>query len=328
MDSLEEGLKLRSQRLSVNGKQKNPILLANGCTNGRSQKRTHGLLSLHNFGYYLFMNQILHFRNECIILEQYQRNQQIVQSVQAALKSPRTPSVRLIECEFPVLALLNKQGDGSLSSSTAVDDANLVTAKLLVQSLTSPLSSLFSLGTAAWLLTSTGASNTLQRKASATVGKGGALVHSLKDGLPRVKSRDVCVLLSPCTSADYSLAKQLVANGNAVVLVNGIAKDNKSVSGDATMAYYLKPLTYNSNRVGYLVRSYPGPWTVLYDDSYSRIGSDSSSNRKGATITNRAVVLATVSDAEILVPGTNTPDLRGAGRLVQKAVGERDSRNR
>ena len=64
------------------------------------------------------------------------------------------------------------------------------------------------------------------------------------------------------------------------------------------MAYYLKPLTYNSRVAGYLIRTYPTPWTVI--DSMSKD------------------VLATFSDAEILVKGTNTPDLRESVRIVQK----------
>lgn len=74
------------------------------------------------------------------------------------------------------------------------------------------------------------------------------------------------------------------------------------------MAYYLKPLTYNSQIAGYLIRAYPGPWTVL-----------------DATGT---AVLETYSDAEILVPQTNTPDLRAAVRRVQKAADERALRER
>jgi hypothetical protein len=39
-------------------------------------------------------------------------------------------------------------------------------------------------------------------------------------------------------------------------------------------------------------------------------------------------VLATFTDADILVGETNTPDLRGSGRLVQKSVDERAIRAR
>jgi hypothetical protein len=65
------------------------------------------------------------------------------------------------------------------------------------------------------------------------------------------------------------------------------------------MAYYIKPLTYNSQISGYLLRSYPGQWTVL-----------TSANK----------VLATYTDDNILVSGTNTPDLRQSVKILQKAV--------
>ena len=88
----------------------------------------------------------------------------------------------------------------------------------------------------------------------------------------------------------------------------GYQQDRTSVPGDATMAYYLKPLTYNSQIAGYLIRSYPGPWTVV--------------DALGKT------VLATYRDDEILVPQTNTPDLRASVRRVQKDVDERAIRER
>ncbi len=69
------------------------------------------------------------------------------------------------------------------------------------------------------------------------------------------------------------------------------------------MAYFLKPLTYNSQIAGYLIRSYPSLWTVLDAETKQVLGS--------------------FSDNDILVSGTNTPDLREAGRLVQKSVNER-----
>ena len=69
------------------------------------------------------------------------------------------------------------------------------------------------------------------------------------------------------------------------------------------MAYFLKPLTYNSQLAGYLARSYPSDWTTI--DAISK------------------QVLKTYTDAEILVSKTNTPDLRESGKLVQKSVDER-----
>lgn len=71
----------------------------------------------------------------------------------------------------------------------------------------------------------------------------------------------------------------------------------------ATMAYFLKPLTYNSQVVGFLQRTYPGAWLTI----------------DGTT----KQILNSKDDSEILVQFTNTPDLRDSGRLVQKAVDER-----
>jgi hypothetical protein len=220
------------------------------------------------------------------------------------------------------VASLNKLGDGSLRSANDVDDANLATAKMIVQSLSPIIPGL--LGPAVWLLTSSAAGGASFQRKAATAGNnvGSSMnnnVHCLRDGLPTVKSsRDICVLVAPCNSADYSAAQQLASNGNPVVLVNGLAKDPKSVSGAATMAYFLKPLTYNSCIAGYLIRSYPGPWTVV--ESVGGSGTTAA--------TAKTIRLQTFTDAEILVPGTNTPDLRAAVRLVQKAVDERAIRAR
>jgi hypothetical protein len=69
------------------------------------------------------------------------------------------------------------------------------------------------------------------------------------------------------------------------------------------MAYFFKPLTYNSQVAGYLMRSYPNNWITM--DAVSK------------------KVLQSVGDSQILFGGTNTPDLRAAGRLVQKSVDAR-----
>lgn len=69
------------------------------------------------------------------------------------------------------------------------------------------------------------------------------------------------------------------------------------------MAYYLKPLTYNSQIAGYLVRSYPGAWTTF--DAFGKVLSTCS------------------NDEEILVSNTNTPDLRRSVKEVQKAADDK-----
>ena len=80
------------------------------------------------------------------------------------------------------------------------------------------------------------------------------------------------------------------------------------MGGDATMAYFLKPLTYNSQVVGYLVRNYPKDWTTI--DSVSQ------------------EILSTYRDSDILFGNTNTPDLRDPGKRVQKSVDDRAIRAR
>lgn len=69
------------------------------------------------------------------------------------------------------------------------------------------------------------------------------------------------------------------------------------------MAHYLKPLTYNSQVAGYMIRSYPGDWTAI------------------DVVTKKA--LGSFSDAGVLFGDSNTPDLRAAGRLVQKSTDDR-----
>jgi len=69
------------------------------------------------------------------------------------------------------------------------------------------------------------------------------------------------------------------------------------------MGYYLKPLTYNSQVAGYLIRYYPDDWTVL----------DAASSE----------VLGSFSDDKIRVKNTNTPDLRAPVKLVQAAFDRR-----
>ena len=87
-----------------------------------------------------------------------------------------------------------------------------------------------------------------------------------------------------------------------------LVQSAKSVSGLATMAFYQKPLTYNSQVVGYLQRNYPKDWATI--DLLSK------------------QVLKSYSDDEILFGNTNTPDLRGPGVLVQKCVDERAIQSR
>ena len=162
------------------------------------------------------------------------------------------------------------------------------------------------LGPKTWLLTSSASTNNFVAKAQSALKSTGANVVTLRNGIPDgISKGDVCILISPTGRQDYNMAQSLAESNaaKAVVIVNGLAKDQESVPGAATMAYFLKPLTYNSMVSGFLVRSYPGAWTVFDAVTKKSLGS--------------------FSDAEILFGDSNAPDLRASGRLVQKATDER-----
>lgn len=162
------------------------------------------------------------------------------------------------------------------------------------------------LGPKTWLLTSSTASNGLNSKAEAVAKKSGATAGTLRNGIPDgLAQGDICILLAPTGRQDYKMAQALAESktAKAVVIINGLAKDLESVPGRATMAYFLKPLTYNSMVSGFLIRCYPEAWTVV------------------DAVTKKS--LGTFSDAEILFRESNTPDLRSSGRLVQKATDDR-----
>ncbi|KAL7562519.1 hypothetical protein ACA910_008226 [Epithemia clementina (nom. ined.)] len=230
------------------------------------------------------------------------RANRAIASIQRALASPKNRAFPMIECEFPPLGSLNKLGDGSLRSSQEVDRANLEFGQKLIGAISLPL-----IGSEVCLMISSAAPAGFLQQAKSIAG---SKCRSLREGAPtKLSPNAVCVLLAPSTRTDYEIAKSLVqTNRNKVVIVNGFAKDRDSVPGEATMAYYFKPLTYNSQVAGYLIREYPGPWTTI--DATSK------------------AVLQKIGDSTILVEGTNTPDLRESGRLVQKSVDTRAIQSR
>jgi len=275
-----------------------------------------------------------------------ERDNQAIQAIKAAIddKTPKDPSssssLPLIECEFPVLKDLNKLGDGSLRSTIEAETANLAFVSKLMQALTPPpIPLLFPSSPKISILVSSSASKSFLAKTKSTLlqnkDKGGRInIYSLREEevlLQRLattttntntnnnnnnnnnnnsKQKEICIMITPSSRKDFQISQQLASSGDvtAVVVLNAFAKDPKSIPSTATMAYYLKPLTYNSQIAGYLLRSYPSPWTVL--DAFSR------------------EVLGTFNDKDILVRGTNTPDLRSSGRLVQKSVDDRAIRAR
>jgi len=194
-------------------------------------------------------------------------------------------------------------GDGSLRSSNEAEAANVDFCVKLGKALGGPMG-----GSKVVLLVGSAASGSFLGRAQKKAG-GGIAVQSLrKDGPPDMEggSGTVYVLVAPSQSSDYKLAAALASSksaAKAVVIVNGFAKDNFSVSTEATMAYFYKALTYNSQISGYLVRGYPGAWTAV----------DAATKE----------VLGTFDDETILVPRTNTPDLRGAVSLASKAFDRR-----
>ena len=125
-------------------------------------------------------------------------------------------------------------------------------------------------------MTSSASTNNFLTKAKSALKSTGANVDTLRNGIPDgISKGDVCILISPTGRQDYKMAQSLAESNaaKAVVIVNGLAKDQESVPGTATMAYYLKPLTYNSQVAGYLVRTYPQPWTALDAVTNQALGS-------------------------------------------------------
>jgi hypothetical protein len=157
------------------------------------------------------------------------RNKEMADSVKAAIANPRVPSCKLIECEFPALAALNKLGDGSLRSAIEADDANIEASLVIARSF---LPAPFGPGKV-WMVPSRSSS---ERMKSLLKQKWNS-VHDLSQGTPPVKSRDVCIFVSPSSPADYDAAASLTANGNAVVVVNGQAK----VSGMFVFGQHHRP---------------------------------------------------------------------------------------
>lgn len=228
------------------------------------------------------------------------RDNRAIGSIKAALASPRNPSFPLLEAEFPVLSALNKLGDGSLRSAKEAETANLQFALKLAKSIAIPF-----VGPKVYIVTSSAASSAFAASVAKKAG-GSISVVSLKGGLPEsFAETDVVIFLTPSTSADYRTAESIATSDivGGVIILNGYAKDTKSVKAGATMAYFYKPLTYNSQVAGYLVREYPSSWTAI-----------------DAVTTS---VLGTFTDEEILVRKTNTPDLRQSVKLVQKCFDQR-----
>jgi len=232
-----------------------------------------------------------------------------IDATRKAMDRPRNPSFPLIELEFPPLEQLNKLGDGSLRSALDVDDANIKFVGKLVTniSFSMKINPFFSPIKQICLVLSSSATTKVlvidSSSSSLSLNDSDNNNNNNNDGI-------VYIFVSPSSKKDYMMAQQLAqqrkqqqSNVHAVIIVNGFAKNPDSVSKLATMSYYYKPLTYNSQLAGYVIRSYPSLWTVL----------DATTQK----------VLQTYSDEEILFLNSNTPDLRSSGKIVQKSVDER-----
>ena len=235
------------------------------------------------------------------------RDKVAVESCKKAVNNPRVSDFPLIELEFPALAALNKLGDGSLRSTKDAEDANIAFVGKLAKGISPSFNPFAGDSGRVSIALSTSSTNSFRSKLEkAAKNSGAAIVSTSSTSLEdEVGTDGICIFVTPAARGDYMAAQKLAQSGavKAVVLVNAFAKDPKSVPGGATMAFFLKPLTYNSQIAGYLIRSYPSAWTVL--DATSK------------------AVLGTFSDEEILVKNTNTPDLRDSGRMVQRSVDER-----
>ncbi|GMH49985.1 hypothetical protein TrRE_jg2798 [Triparma retinervis] len=119
-------------------------------------------------------------------------------------------------------------------------------------------------------------------------------VHSFATSLPfPPDDGSILLCVSPSQPSHYQACISRSTH-SPTLIINGLFKTNKSVP-TATSLYYLKPLTHNSQISGYLLRSYPDPYQVL--DPQGR------------------VLKTYVSEEEVLVRGTNTPDLREAVKI-------------
>jgi hypothetical protein len=151
------------------------------------------------------------------------RNTQAINGIKAAIKYPRTPSLPLIECEFPVLEALNKLGDGSLRSALEAEDANISFVQQLVKGI-SPGAPL--IGPKVLVVVSSSASKSFLSRVQQI--KGTSNVCSLKDGIPTndLSKDDICIFITPSAKGDYQAAVKLAESQfvKAVIIVNGFAK--------------------------------------------------------------------------------------------------------
>ena len=170
---------------------------------------------------------------------------QAIASVTAGLQAGR----RRLEVEFPPIAQTNKISDGSASSQATVRRANVAFNAKVCAAL-SP--------SASRVLVLCEDSSTLQEMSRAAL-PANAVCALIKDAAtvgPR--QGDVILSCQPADSKSWMASAQLESQAPVVVL-NGFQYNGYKAFD---MAYYLKPMTFNSGICGYCIRQFPNDWVV------------------------------------------------------------------
>uniref|UniRef100_A0A7S1GVZ0 DUF1995 domain-containing protein n=2 Tax=Hemiselmis andersenii TaxID=464988 RepID=A0A7S1GVZ0_HEMAN len=164
-----------------------------------------------------------------------------------------------MEVEFPPIPSLNKLSDGSASSQRMVRNANVDFVLKVAEALSGS-------GWGVWILC--GDSSTREEVVKRSLPPN-TQVALLRDGPPPSGPSDVLLVHPPADISQWDYSASLSAS-SPVVALNGQQHNGHS---SFEMAYYLKPMTFNSRTCGYLIRSLPGAWTV-YDSQGADMGVD------------------------------------------------------
>jgi len=183
---------------------------------------------------------------------------QAIASIEASLAG----GYRAVEVEFPAIASVNKQSDGSASSQAMVRKANVVFVAKVAAALSAG-------GRCERVFLLAGDRATLQELSRAGLPQS-TVLGVLQDGAPSAGARDVILVATPAETRQWAGAL-LLSRQSPVVVLNGAC--NNGYKG-FEMAYYLKPMTFNSQVNGYVTRQLPGAWMVLSGTDGSRVAMD------------------------------------------------------
>jgi hypothetical protein len=170
---------------------------------------------------------------------------QAIASVAQGLKAGK----RRLEVEFPPIAQTNKISDGSASSQATVRRANVAFNAKVAAALSK---------SAARVLVLCEDAATLQEMLRAVL-PSNAFCALIKDAAslgPR--KGDIILSCQPANSKSWIASAQLESEAPVIVL-NGFQYNGYKAFD---MAYYLKPMTFNSGICGYCIRSFPYDWVV------------------------------------------------------------------